>query len=147
MSRIVVGLNATARDAAIIEWVSKFATDLRADVVVAHVIPRTTLWLVSSVQADSDAYVAKVRAHFARTVIPNLRERGITVTLRVTRGDPAHELAAMARQVHSDLIVIGGPDHHALHDAVSSIARRLEHGSDIPIVVVPSTKVGMHARR
>ncbi len=114
---------------------------------MVHVIPRTTLWLVSSVQADSDAYVATVRTHFARTAIAQLRDRGITVTLRVTWGDPAHELAAVARHVRSDLIVIGGPDHHALHDAVSSIARRLEHGSDIPIVVVPPAKVGMHAHR
>jgi nucleotide-binding universal stress UspA family protein len=145
--RITVGLAATPRDAAIVEWVSTFAVELRADVIVVHVIPRTTLWLVSSVQADSDRYVARLRARFERDVVAQLRARGISVTLRVVRGDAAMALAGIADQTGCDLIVIGGPDHHALHDAVSSIARRLEHASSVPIVLVPHAKVGIHAQR
>lgn len=146
MPRIIVGLDATPRDAAVLEWVAKFAGDLCAEVIVVHVIPRTTLWLVSSVQADSDRYVARVRDRFERDVVPQLRARGISVTLRVARGDAASTLAAIADKTSSDLIVIGGPDHHALHDAVSSIARRLEHSSDVPIVLVPQTKAGIHVQ-
>ena len=147
MPRITVGLAATPRDAAIVEWVATFAVDLRADVTVVHVIPRTTLWLVSSVQADSGEYVARLRVRFERDVVAQLRARGIAVTLRVVRGDAANVLAEIADQTSSDLIVIGGPDHHALHDAVSNIARRLEHASNVPIVLVPHAKVGTRAQR
>ncbi len=140
MTRIIVGLTGDARDSTIIDWVSKFAGDLSAHVILVHTVPRTTLWIVSSVQADSDKYLAKVRSHFDRDVAEPLRGQGLVVTLRVTRGDAAHELADIAHKTGAELIVIGGPDHTALHDAVSSIARRLEHCSEVPVVVVPKAR-------
>jgi nucleotide-binding universal stress UspA family protein len=138
--RIVVGVSATPRDTAVGEWLARFAGGLQAQVTVVHVVPRTTLWLVSSVQADSDAYLAKIREHFEAGIVRQLRAHDLSVALRIVRGDPAHELAQIASRVEADLIVIGGPDHTALHDAISSIARRLEHSSDVPVVVVPTAK-------
>ncbi len=65
MIRLVVGLNGTPHDRAVVAWAARFAVDAKAHVILVHVVPRTTLWLVSSVQANSDDYIDTVRAQLA----------------------------------------------------------------------------------
>ncbi len=139
--RVIVGVDLTVRDEAIVEWISRFAAGTAVQVIVVYVVPRTTLWVISSLQADSESYVGRMRARINETVIRQLRDRGIAAVLRVLRGEPAHELAGSARQSRADLIVIGGPDHSALHDALGGgTTRKLELCSPVPIVVVPAVR-------
>ncbi len=146
MKRIVVGLDATPAMAPVLNWVERFAADIGVHVDVVHVVPRSVLMAISSVQANSDAYLKNMQSQLERDVLRPLRALGISAAVHVERGDPAHELARFAQRRDADLIVIGGPDHSALHDVVvGGLARRLQHHADVPVVIVPLKPVRTHA--
>lgn len=138
MDRIVVGLDGTPRDHGIVEWVADFAYDVGAQVVAAHFVPRPSLWMMAGAQIDSAGYFDELRRHFENDVLVPLQRRIGTVSLRVEPGDAATELAATAHRSGADLIVIGAPDHTAVHDVVfGSLERRLVHLAEVPVLTVP----------
>jgi len=144
---IVVGVDATLHDRPIVEWISNYAAKHHNHVIAAHVVARTTLWLIAGAQADSTRYLETIRDQLERHVIAPLRANGISAELRLALGDPAQQLADIAVRSHAELLVLGGPEHSALHDVVlGGIIRRLEHRSDIPVVVVPRCGSRIHAR-
>jgi nucleotide-binding universal stress UspA family protein len=70
-----------------------------------------------------------------------LEAEGLTTSLEI-RGDvgdrPAHEIAAVARDVHADLIVAGSRGHTAIGGLLlGSVTTRLLHISPCPVLVVP----------
>ncbi len=145
MQRIVLGLDPDAKNDALVGWTEQFATETGVSVAVVHVVPRVVLWTISSVQADFTTYLANLRSRLEKDPVERLRNHGIAVTLVVGRGDPAAHLARTASRLRADLIVIGGPDHSALHDVVfGGTARHLEHVTDLPVVVVPLRPVHAH---
>lgn len=138
MKRIVVGVDATPAMEPVLRWVERFATDVGVRVEVVHVVPRTLLLGVSSMQLDSNAYLKNLRSQLERDVASHLGNAGISARSHVVRGDPARELARFAQTIDADLVVIGGVDHGALHDAlIGGLAHRLERRTDTPVVVVP----------
>jgi len=148
MQRIVVGVDDTRAAQSLARWIETFAGELGAEVDVVHVVPRTLLLGISSVQLDSVAYVKHLCTQLERDVVSHLRAAGITARAQVERGDVARELARVATRVHADLIVVGGSDHRALHDVVAGgLAHRLEHHAAVPVVVVPLDRPRAHADR
>jgi hypothetical protein len=65
MKRIVVGIDATPAMAPVVNWVERFAADVGVHVDVVHVVPRSVLMAISSMQANSDAYLKNMRAQLA----------------------------------------------------------------------------------
>jgi nucleotide-binding universal stress UspA family protein len=62
----------------------------------------------------------------------------VSVDFAVDIGDPAHEVAVIARRCDADLIAIGGSSRSALHDVVfGGMERRLVHATEVPAVAVP----------
>jgi nucleotide-binding universal stress UspA family protein len=138
VKRIVIGLRGTESDLHVVEWVGDLADEMGVHVVAAHFVPRTTLWVIAGAQLDSAPYLDEIRAHFETGPVARLRRVAPSVHLHVDLGDPAHELAALARTSDAGMIAIGTPDHSALHDAVfGSVAYRLMHLTDVPVVAVP----------
>jgi len=138
MKRIVVGIDPASDTDSLIEWIAGFADDLGARVDLAYVVPRATLWMVSGARGDSNEYLRALRSYFERHVVERLHAQGIAANVQILCGDPAKELSLLARRVGADLIAIGGADHCALHDIVfGGFAHRLEHHSDVPVVVIP----------
>jgi nucleotide-binding universal stress UspA family protein len=145
MNRIVIGLDGTDKDRALVRWVADFADEVDAHVIAAHLVAHTTLWMIAGAQADTGHYIEVLRHHLEHDVLPPLRERDPDLHLYVYVGDPAHELAHIARRSRADLIAIGARDHNALHDVVfGNIERRLVHLSDIPVLTVPHHAPRMH---
>jgi nucleotide-binding universal stress UspA family protein len=138
MHRIIVGLDGTDRDHEILEWVGDFAYDTGVHVIAAHFVARSVLWMIAGAQIDSANYLSELRAHFERDVLPALRARIGATHLHVQIGDPAHELAALARRSAADLIAIGAPAHGAVHDMVfGGVERRLVHEASVPLLTIP----------
>jgi len=137
MKQIIVGLDAHPEPVA--DWAARFASDVGARVTAVHVVPRTTLWMVSSVQADSNRYIDTTRSYLERHALDPMRLRGVVANLQIRRGEPAHQLAQAAQRSGAEFIVIGASDHSAIHDAFNgTVAHRLEHCTDVPIVIVPA---------
>ena len=138
MHRIIVGLSGTDRDHEILDWVSDFAYDTGAHVIAAHFVPRAVLWMIAGAQIDSANYLQELRTHLEREALAPLRARIGAAHLHVQIGEPAHELAALARRSAADLIAIGAPVHNAMHDIVfGSLERRLLHEASVPLLAIP----------
>jgi nucleotide-binding universal stress UspA family protein len=144
MNRIVIGLDGSDKDRSLVHWIADFADDVGANVIAAHLIAHPTLWMLAGAQADSTHYIEDLRQHFESVILPPLRGDP-AMHLYVYVGDPARELAQIARRSRADLIAIGARDHTALHDAVfGNIERRLVHLSDVPVLAVPHHVPRMH---
>lgn len=66
------------------------------------------------------------------------RERGLTVRIKVRRGDVAHELILEAGESHSDLMVIGTHGKAGIGAFWSgSVAPKLVAKTDLPLLLVP----------
>lgn len=145
MNRIVIGLDGTEKDRSLVQWIADFADEVGAHVIAAHLIAQPTLWLLAGVQADSTHYIEELQQHFEHNILPPLRQHDPAMHLYVYIGDPAHELAQIARRSQADLIAIGARNHTALHDVVfGNIERKLVHLSDIPVLTVPHHAPRMH---
>jgi nucleotide-binding universal stress UspA family protein len=139
MRRIIVGLDGTQKDQDLIEWIADFAEESAVQIIAAHYVPRASLWMVAGAQLDTTTYLAELREHL-ETELTSLRSRGHSVHLHVQAGDPAHELAALARQSEADLIVIGAPGHSIVHDVVFgnvNVEHRLTRDAGVPVLTVP----------
>jgi nucleotide-binding universal stress UspA family protein len=139
MKRILVGISDNDRARSIVDWVATFAHEQDAQVLLVHVLPRTGLWVAAGMQLDTNVHVRAMRANLERDALAPLLRAGVSAELRFEIGDPAHALAVTARARRADLIVVGGPRHGALHDALAgSTVTKLEHCADVPVIVLPS---------
>ena len=145
MYRIVVGLDGSQKDRPLVHWTAEFADHVGAQVIVAHFVPRATVWMVAGAQLDSAQYIEELRDYFEREIIDPLRARDPLLHMHIQVGDPAHELAALARRSAADLIALGTRDHGILHDVVfGNVERNLRHRSDVPVVTVPYRTPNLH---
>jgi nucleotide-binding universal stress UspA family protein len=94
--------------------------------------------MIAGAQVDSAKYLDELRDHLEATTLVPLRRADPFLAFHVDIGEPAHELAVIARRCAADLIAIGASTHTALHDVVfGGMERRLVHTTDIPVVTVP----------
>jgi nucleotide-binding universal stress UspA family protein len=141
MKRIVVGIDDDAQADAVLDWVARYAEENNAHVVLVHAVLRRALWLIAGVQVDSTTYLNDCEEQFERIAVAPLRRRGISVELRVPIGYPEKVLAETATREGAEFIVVGGPHHGTLHDVVvGSTVCKLEHCTDVPVVVMPPVR-------
>jgi nucleotide-binding universal stress UspA family protein len=121
-------------------YVKSLALEHKSEVVVLHV---DQLLMGRGggmpVIADEEDVLAKLAQQATE-----LREDGVVAAERlvqVTVGEgPAETIAATAKQLHSDLIVVGTRGHSKLGGLlVGSITTRLLHIAPCPVFVVPSS--------
>jgi nucleotide-binding universal stress UspA family protein len=107
-------------------------------VIVVHIVPNTTLWMIAGAKVDSARYLDELRDHFEATTLAPLRRADPFLAFHLDIGDPARELAAVARRCDAELIAVGASGHTALHDVVfGGMERRLAHLTDVPVVAIP----------
>src|SRR5690348_4851546 len=118
MKRIVVGLDGTTKDESVVQWVAQLAEEVGAHLIAAHIVPKATVWMIAGAQVDSARYLDELREHLEATTLVPLRRVDPYLAFHIDIGDPAHELAVVARRCDADLIAVGASSHTALHDVV-----------------------------
>jgi nucleotide-binding universal stress UspA family protein len=95
-----------------------------------RLLPGATAAMLDMAQRDAEAYLRKQMA--------GLRDRGLTVTAELERGDPATGIVASARRVDSDMIVLGTHGRTGT-DAfwTGSTAAKVLSRSNCPLLLVP----------
>lgn len=134
--RILVPLENTAYDEAILEHVTKLARVCGASVLLVHVadgwVARTwrQLDLRESEEMDRDReYLDSVAARVA--------DAGIEVDAVLAGGDPSREIVQMAEREGCDLIAMGTHGHRFISDLLyGSVANEVRHRSSIPVLLV-----------
>jgi nucleotide-binding universal stress UspA family protein len=134
--RILMPLENSPADRAIIQHVLPLAKLLGAEVVLVHVADGWAARHMEHLNLRESQEMKEDRAYLER-VCQELRQAGIDVDAVLAAGDPAKEIAATAEREGVDLIAMATHGHSLLGDVVhGTTATALRHVSRIPILMV-----------
>lgn len=137
---ILIPLDNSPTDAAILAHIRPLATMARAALVLVHVADgfaarhQTALNLADSEEMHADrAYLARIEQQLAA--------EGFRVSSVLECGDPATQILAVAARVNADLIAMATHGHGLIGDIVhGTVADKLRHRTGIPILMLRSGK-------
>jgi len=131
---ILVTLDGTSTDRAIIEHVKPLAKLAQSRVVVLHVADG---WAARTYGPDAvsreiledTAYLAKVRAEF--------QGDGIPADAEMAYGDPAREIVKWVQERGCDLVAMSTHGHRFLADLfLGTTANRVQHSISVPVLLL-----------
>jgi len=131
---ILVTLDGTPTDRAIIEHVKALAKLAQSRLVLLHVADGWAARTygpdaVSPEIVEDTAYLEKVRAEFAAV--------GIPVQTELAYGEPAAEIIKWVRQKGCDLVAMSTHGHRFLADVfLGATATRVRHSIDVPVLLL-----------
>jgi len=131
---ILVTLNGTPTDGAIIEHVKEPAKLAGSRLVLLHVADGWAARTygpdaVSPEIADDTAYLRKVREEF--------QSAGISADAELAYGDPANEIVKWIEQKGCDLVAMSTHGHRFLADVfLGTTASRVQHRISVPVLLL-----------
>ena len=131
---ILVTLDGTPSDQAIIEHVKQLAKLAQSRVVLLHVADGWAARTygpdaVSPEITEDTAYLKRVGAEFQST--------GIPVQAELAYGDPATEIVKWVRQKGCDLVAMSTHGHRVLADLfLGTTAIRVQHSLSVPVLLL-----------
>ena len=131
---ILVTLDTTPTDRAIIEHVKPLAKLMHSRIVLLHVADgwaaRTFGPDAVSREVDEDkAYLQRLRAEFER--------EGIIAQAELAYGDPVKEIVKWVNEKGCDLVAMSTHGHKLLGDVfLGSTASRVQHSISIPVLLL-----------
>ncbi len=132
--KILITLDTTPTDRAILDHVRPLAQMLKSRVVLMHVADG---WAarqygpdaVSSEVTEDKAYLEKVRAELAAD--------GLEVQAKLAYGEPVTEIVRWVEQEGCDLIAMSTHGHRLLSDLVlGTTASRVQHRVNVPVLLL-----------
>ena len=131
---ILVTLDATATDRAIIDHVKALASIMHSRVVLLHVATGAAAQFHGEDAAgeeihDSRAYLERVKAEFEAAGIPAAAE--------LSYGDPVTQIVAWVKDKGCDLVAMGTHGHKFLADLLlGATASRVQHNITVPVLLL-----------
>jgi nucleotide-binding universal stress UspA family protein len=131
---ILVTLDGTPTDRAIIEHVKQLAKLAESRLVLLHVADGWAARTygqdaVSAEIAEDNAYLEKVRAEFEAA--------GISAEAELAYGDPASEIIKWVKQKGCDLVAMSTHGHRFLADVfLGTTATRVQHNISAPVLLL-----------
>jgi nucleotide-binding universal stress UspA family protein len=135
-TRILVPLENSRTDEAIVAHVSALAKHCRASIVLIHVADGFAARNINSLELRESEEIKKDRVYLD-AVAAKLATAGFTVDAILASGDPAKEITAAADREHCDLIAMGTHGHKGVKDLIyGSVANEVRHQSLVPVLLV-----------
>jgi nucleotide-binding universal stress UspA family protein len=131
---ILVTLDGTATDRAIIDHVKQLANLARSRVVLLHVADGWAARTygpdaVSPEISEDTAYLNKVRSEF--------QAAGISTDAELAYGDPAKEIIRWIQQKGCDLVAMSTHGHRFIADLfLGTTASRVQHSISVPVLLL-----------
>ena len=131
---ILVTLDGTPTDRAIVEHIKKLADLLHSRVVLLHVADG---WAARTYGADAvspeiaedTAYLQNLRAEF--------QSAGIPVEAELAFGEPGEQIVKWVREKSCDLVAMSTHGHRFLADLfLGSTSRRVRHSVSVPVLLL-----------
>ena len=138
--RILVPLEHSPTDEAILTYIRPLANASRAALVLIHVADG---WVARNIQQLDLRESEEMKEDFGYLdlVCNELRQDGFNVEAVLAAGDPAREIAAAADREKCDLIAMATHGHRLLADVVrGSVASELRHITAVPVLMVRAGK-------
>lgn len=132
--KILVTLDATPTDRAIIEHIKSLAGIMRSRVVLLHVADGWAARMfgpeaISTEIAEDKAYLMKVQAEFQAAGIPAETEMAF--------GEPAEEIIKWVGVKGCDLVAMSTHGHRFLADLfLGTTSRRVRHNVSVPVLLL-----------
>jgi nucleotide-binding universal stress UspA family protein len=131
---ILVTLDGTPTDRAIVEHIKQLAMLARSRLVLLHVADGWAARTygpdaVSPEIAEDTVYLEKVRSEFQALGIPTEAE--------LAYGEPANEIIKWVRQKGCDLVAMSTHGHRFLSDVfLGTTASRVQHSISVPVLLL-----------
>lgn len=139
-TRILVPLENSGYDAAILTHVRALAPFCNAMVVLIHVADGWVARNVEALEPRESEEIHKDRAYLDR-IAAELNASGIETEAVLAGGDPAAEITKAAERERCDLIAMATHGHRIIADVVlGSVASAVRHQSHVPVLLVRGTK-------
>jgi nucleotide-binding universal stress UspA family protein len=131
---ILLTLDGTSTDRAIIRHVKELATLAQSKVVLLHVADG---WAARTYGSDAvsreitedTAYLQKIRSEF--------QSAGITAKAELAFGDPVTEIVKWVKQKGCDLVAMSTHGHRFLADIfLGTTASRVQHSISVPVLLL-----------
>ena len=134
--RILVPLEHTSYDAAILDHVGRLAHYCRAEVVLIHVADGFAARNVHQLNLRESEEMRADREYLEQ-LCAALEGDGLSAECLLAGGDPAAEITAAAERESCDLIAMSTHGHRFIQDLVrGSVANEVRHTSRIPVLLV-----------
>jgi nucleotide-binding universal stress UspA family protein len=134
--RILVPLEHSSYDAAILEHVRRLARHCGASVVLIHVADGWAARNVNQLQLRESEEMRGDREYLEH-MCDELEQDGLDADCVLAGGNPAREIAEAALREGCDLIAMSTHGHKFLKDLVyGSVANEVRHLSKIPVLLV-----------
>lgn len=140
--RILVPVENSPYDDAIIDHVTSLAALCGASVVLIHVADGWAARNISQLKLRESEEMKQDREYLER-VAADLRGRGVPTDAVLANGDPASEIAQAAAREHCDLIAMSTHGHGFFGDMIrGSVAHGVRHESTISVLLVRGSSEG-----
>lgn len=143
--RILVPLEHSPYDAAILEHVCRLARLCGSAVILIHVADGWAARNMGPLALRESEEMRSDREYLDR-VASELEREGLDVDAILANGDPAREITAAAERERCDLIAMSTHGHRFLSDLVrGSVAESVRHRSFVPVLLVRGIKPPRHS--
>ncbi len=134
--RILVAIEHSAADRAILEHVERLAKLTGAELLLVHVADGWAARHFDQLKLRESEEIQDDRAYLD-TLRDQLRGKGLTVDTRLLMGDPSTELAKAVTAEGADLLAMATHGHRFLQDLVKgTTVDRVRHLVTVPVVLV-----------
>jgi nucleotide-binding universal stress UspA family protein len=133
-NKILVTLDATPTDRAIIDHVKALAQITGSRIVLLHVADGWAARMfgreaVSPEISEDKAYLAKVQAEF--------QTAGLSADAELAYGEPAEEIIRWVREKRCDLVAMSTHGHRFVGDLfLGTTSRRVRHSVNVPVLLL-----------
>jgi nucleotide-binding universal stress UspA family protein len=134
--RILVAVEHSPADQAILEHVRQLAAQVGAELHLVHVADGWAARNFDQLNLRESEEMKDDREYLQR-LAADLTARGLTVSTELAMGDPANELIRLARERGVDLLAMSTHGHRFLNDLLrGTTVSRVRHFVKIPILLV-----------
>jgi len=134
--RILVALEHSSYDVAIVDHVRKLATFCGASLVLMHVADGWAARNVMQLNLRESEEMRMDREYLER-ICESLIADGLQAEALLAGGDPSKEIAAAAAREGCDLIAMSTHGHRFIKDMIyGSVANEVRHLSRVPVLLV-----------
>lgn len=141
IKRILCAVDFSETSAHALDYALQLAANLGADLRVVYVFSFGEIGIADDVlQLDPDTVIdlqERLRHRLEETLDKHANP-GVEVESVIIQGEPAHQIAAAAGDLHADLIVIGTHGHSRLERLLlGSVAEKIVRSAPVPVLSVP----------
>ncbi|HEV2179207.1 MAG TPA: universal stress protein [Gemmatimonadaceae bacterium] len=140
-TRILVPLENSPYDEAILDHVRNLARLCNASIILIHVADGWAARNLRQLDLRESEEMRADREYLSR-IAAQLEADGLEADAVLANGDPAREIADAATREHCDLIAMSTHGHRFFSDLIyGSVADGVRHKSDVPVLLVRGSKV------